>query len=70
MRDQKAVPGAVVVIQTFGDFPQGLHPHLHMLVSDGCFHENGMFSVLPAVDTKSLEKLQQVKKTGTNSKKG
>ena len=57
MRDQKAVPGAVVAIQTFRDFPQGLHHHLHMLVSDGCFHENGMFSVSPAVDTKSLRAL-------------
>jgi len=32
--DPKAVPGAVVAIQTFGDFPQGFHPHLHILVSD------------------------------------
>lgn len=50
IRDQKAVPGAVVAIQTFGDFPLGFHPHLHILVSDGCFHENGMFSVSPAID--------------------
>lgn len=57
VRNQKAVPGAVVAIQTFGDFPQGFHPHLHILISDGCFHENGMFSVSPAVDTKALEQL-------------
>jgi hypothetical protein len=56
-RDQKAVPGAVVAIQTFGDFPQGFHPHLHILVSDGYFHENGMFSVSPALDTKALEQI-------------
>jgi hypothetical protein len=51
------VPGAVVAIQTFGDFPQGFHPHLHILVSDGCFHENGMFSVSPTADTKALEQI-------------
>jgi hypothetical protein len=54
VRDSKAVPGAVVAIQTFGDFPQGFHPHLHILVSDGCFHGNGMFSVSPTADTKAL----------------
>jgi hypothetical protein len=55
-RDTKAVPGAVVAMQTFGDF-LGFHPHLHILVSDGCFHKNGMFSVSPNVDTKSLEQI-------------
>ncbi len=40
VRESKAVPGAIVAIQTFGDFPVGFHPHLHILVSDGCFHEN------------------------------
>jgi len=54
--DDKADPGAVVAIQTFGDF-LGFHPHLHILVSDGCFHANGMFSVSPAVDTKALEQI-------------
>ncbi|MEA3360568.1 MAG: transposase [Thermodesulfobacteriota bacterium] len=65
VRDPKAVPvedpvfsgGAVVAIQTFGDFPQGFHPHLHILVSDGCFHTNSMFSVSPAVDIKALEQI-------------
>ena len=50
VREQKAVCGAVVAIQTFGDF-LAFHPHLHILVSDGCFYENGMFSVGPAVNT-------------------
>ncbi len=55
--DQKALPGAGVAIQTFGDFPQGFHPHLHILVSDppeADFHGNGMFSVSPTADTKAL----------------
>jgi ribosomal protein S27E len=38
--DPKAVPGAVVAIQSFGDF-LGFNAHLHVLISDGCFHKNG-----------------------------
>lgn len=57
VRDPKAVAGAVVAIQTFGDFPDKFHPHLHILVSDGCFHASGMFSVSPAVDKRALEKV-------------
>jgi hypothetical protein len=56
-RNPKAVPGAVVAIQTFGEFPDRFHPHLHVLASDGCFHANGMFSVSPAIDTKALERI-------------
>ena len=55
-----AQAGAVVAIQTFGDF-LGFHPHLHILVTDGCFHENGLFSVSPAVDTKTLVRAATVK---------
>ncbi|MCP4624018.1 MAG: hypothetical protein GY850_10855 [bacterium] len=36
------------------DFPQGFHPHPRILISDGCLHGNGMFSVSPVVDTKAL----------------
>lgn len=54
VRGSKAVPGAVVAIQTFGDFPLRFHPHMHILVSDGCFHENNMFSVSSIVATKTL----------------
>ncbi|RKZ08487.1 hypothetical protein DRQ05_01370 [bacterium] len=35
----------------------GYHPHLHILVPGGCFHENGVFTVPPAIDTKALEQL-------------
>jgi hypothetical protein len=56
VKGQKAVPGAVVAIQSFGDF-LGFNPHLHVLISDGCFHENGMFSVSPTIDTGVLEKI-------------
>jgi hypothetical protein len=33
---QDAVPGAVIAIQTFGDF-LGFNPHCHILSTDGCF---------------------------------
>jgi len=56
IRDPKEVPRGVVAIQTFGNF-LGFHPHIHILVSDGCFYENGMFSVSPAVDIKALEQI-------------
>jgi hypothetical protein len=30
---------------------------LHILVSDGCFHKNGIFSVSPAIDANALEQI-------------
>ena len=56
MPEEDAVPGAVIAIQSFGDF-LGFNPHLHVLISDGCFYGNGMFKVAPSFDTKDLEKI-------------
>jgi hypothetical protein len=53
---KEAVPGAVIAIQNFGDF-LGFNPHLHVLISDGCFHENGMFYVTSHIDTGLLEQI-------------
>jgi len=39
---EDAVPGAVIAIQSFGDF-LGFNPHLQVLISDGCFYGNAMF---------------------------
>ena len=33
---EDAVPGAVIAVQSFGDF-LGFIPHLHLIVTDGCF---------------------------------
>ena len=30
---------------------------MHILVSDGCFHKNGIFSVSPAIDANALEQI-------------
>ena len=50
------MPGAVIAIQTFGDL-LGYNSHLHVLISDGCFHESGLLTVAPAIDTQALEQL-------------
>ncbi|MCX5847111.1 MAG: transposase [Deltaproteobacteria bacterium] len=53
--EKKPVPGAVIAIQTFGDF-LGFNPHCHILVTDGCFYGGkGMFRVAPPFDLKKLE---------------
>jgi hypothetical protein len=51
-----AVPGAVIAIQSFGDF-LGYNPHAHILLTDGCFHDNGMFRVAPRFDPQALEEI-------------
>jgi hypothetical protein len=53
---ESAIPGAVIAIQTFGDF-LGFNPHCHVLVTDGCFYGTGSFKVAPAFELKSFEKL-------------
>ncbi len=52
---ENATPGAVIAIQTFGDFFR-FNPHCHVLVSDGCFYETGSFKVALPPDRKGLEK--------------
>lgn len=53
---QEAVPGAVVAIQTFGDF-LGFNPHCHILCTDGCFFGEGAFRVAPSIARKDLEEI-------------
>ena len=52
--EEDAVPGAVIAIQSFGDF-LGFNSHLHVLASDGCFYGQGLFRVAPRFETKDLE---------------
>ncbi|NIO19966.1 MAG: hypothetical protein GTN76_04300, partial [Candidatus Aenigmarchaeota archaeon] len=49
--EKDAVPGAVIAIQSFGDF-LGFNPHCHVLVTDGCFYGNAMFRVAPLFEAK------------------
>lgn len=48
-----AVPGAVIVVHTFGNF-QNFNSHLHILATDGCFYGEGSFMVCPTPDGKDL----------------
>jgi ribosomal protein S27E len=53
--ENKPIPGAVIAVQTFGDF-LGFNPHCHILLTDGCFYgERGMFRVAPPLELKKLE---------------
>ena len=53
--EKNPIPGAVIAIQTFGDF-LGFNPHCHILVTDGCFYGyKGMFRVAPPLELKKLE---------------
>ena len=58
MPEKNPLPGAVIAIQTFGDF-LGFNPHCHVLVTDGCFYGSGMFRVAPLLDLKKLEAIFQ-----------
>jgi hypothetical protein len=45
--ERNPFPGAVIAIQTFGDF-LGFSPHCHVLVTDGCYYgDKGMFCAAP-----------------------
>ena len=53
--EKNPIPGAVIAIQSFGDF-LGFNPHCHILVTDGCLYgDNGMFRVAPPLELKKLE---------------
>ncbi|WP_291460341.1 hypothetical protein [Desulfobacula sp.] len=46
VRHDGAVPGASNAVQTYGDF-QNFNPHLHAIVSDGCFIDDKDFRMAP-----------------------
>jgi hypothetical protein len=57
--EESAVPGAVIAIQSFGDF-LGFNSHLHILGTDGCFYgdpDKSGFRVAPRFETKQLEEI-------------
>jgi hypothetical protein len=54
--EKEAVPGAVIAIQSFGDF-LWFKTNLHVLGVDGCFYGKGMFRVVPRFHKKDLEKI-------------
>jgi hypothetical protein len=56
--ERAAVPGLVVCVQTFGSVAH-VHPHLHVLMSDGAFGRDGRFVPLPLPEPAVLEGLWQ-----------
>jgi hypothetical protein len=48
------MPGASIVVHTAGYF-LNYHPHLHAIVSDGCFRSDGSFQTVPDFDQEDLE---------------
>jgi hypothetical protein len=64
-----AVPGASIAIRTYGDFPN-CNPHLHAIVTDGCFLPEGPFVGVPGFHAEDLEEafqyevLKMLKKEG------
>lgn len=64
-----SMPGAVVAIQTFGDL-LSYHPHLHILITDGCFQGESEFTRAPAFDWDKLEELFKMKIFGLLLKEG
>ena len=49
-----AAPGAIVCNQSFGSLAHW-HPHLHILLTDGTFRDDGSFIASPAHDPTVLE---------------
>jgi len=52
-----ATPGLVVSIQTFGSYAANFHPHVHVLLTDGAFTEEGEFLQLPYFDARLVEEV-------------
>jgi Zn finger protein HypA/HybF involved in hydrogenase expression len=56
LKRDNAFPGVVMSIQTFGDLVN-FHPHLHALVTEGCFNEKGEFFSVPRISPMAIQKL-------------
>ena len=53
-----AVPGTSIAVQTYGDF-LNFNPHLHAIVSDGCFFKGGDFHMALGFRQEDLEVIFQ-----------
>jgi hypothetical protein len=58
--EKNPTPGAVIAIQTFGDFT-GFNPHYHILVTDGYFYGWGMLQIALPLELKKLDAIFQHK---------
>ena len=58
---QDGIPGVVLSIHTFGDYPEKFHPHIHAIAAYGLFRKTVKFYVMPDVDLKPLEEIFRLK---------
>ena len=54
MSDKKAVPGAIMVYQTYGNSGGNFHPHIHGLITEGCFDSEGLFHRIDDLDMEKM----------------
>ena len=52
--------GMVMAIQTYGEY-LNFHPHIHAVVADGLFTSQGMFYVMPRINTRVLEEMLRIR---------
>jgi hypothetical protein len=52
----ETVPGAAIAAHTFGNVQQ-FNPHLHLIVTGGCFSDGGTFIKGPDPEPKDLQEL-------------
>jgi hypothetical protein len=52
--ERDLAPGVIVCVQTFGSLAH-IHPHLHVLLTDGGYRRDGTFVAAPAPDAAVLE---------------
>lgn len=67
--NDNAVPGASIAVQTYEYF-LNFKPHLHAIVSDGCFLDDGDFHMVPGFTLKALEEIFQYEVLEMLKKKG
>jgi hypothetical protein len=48
-----AAPGASIAVHTYGDF-LNFNPHMHAIVTDGCFFDGGRFQMAPWITAQDL----------------
>ena len=53
-----AVPGASIAVHTYGDY-LNFNPHLHAIVTDGCFLADGSFKTAPLYILQNLQEIFQ-----------
>jgi hypothetical protein len=58
---EKGVPGAAMVVHTFGNSPNKFHPHVHLIATDGLFAGTCTFYVMRDIDLKPLEEIFRAK---------